>query len=225
MNTVALPTSNTSEPPTTSRTSKSTRNFQSMITSTSLRNLFMTSTTTNRQTQGTWKNRLSTSNSSSLSWSIKFHLTNGKPSSTQKVLNSRRCPRNSSMPKLESTPLGSNLLNRSPMKSKLSRPNFNNLSNPSPLDLTISKTIAATAKDEEATKATLATMVETMAVAMVVVATILVAKARTTNQTGEVDIPTTRISPVNCMEGDTIPTNVSRSRNRLANSISSLHLA
>src|SRR6202451_2741657 len=119
MNTVALPTSNTSVPPTTSRTSKSTRKLPSTTTSTSLRNLFMTSTTTNRRTQGTWKNRLSTSNSSTLSSSIQFHLTNGKPSSTQKVLNSRRCPRNNSMPKLESTRLGSNLLNRSPMKSKL----------------------------------------------------------------------------------------------------------
>src|SRR5271170_1104552 len=125
------------------------------------------------------------------------------------------------MPKLESTPEGSNLLNRSPMKSKLSRPNFNNLSNLFPLDLTISNettAVATTAKeDEEVTKATLAITVETTAVA-----TILVAKARTT-KIGEVDIPTTRISPVNCMEGDTIPTNASRSRSELANN--SRHLA
>ena len=46
--------------------------------------------------------------------------------------------------------------------SKRSRPRFNNLSNPSPLDLTISNETMTTAKDdEEVTEATLATMVET----------------------------------------------------------------
>ena len=127
-----------------------------------------------------------------------------------KALNSRPCRHNNSMTKSESMLEGLNLQNRSPTKSKRSKPNFSNLSNLSQLDLTTyneTMKIAATAKeDEEVTEATLATgfatMVETMAMA-----TILVAKARTTNQTGEVDIPMTRISPVNCMEGDTIPTN------------------
>ena len=50
-------TSNTSAPPTILRTSKWTRKPQSTTTSTSLSSLFMTSTTTNRQTQRTWKNR------------------------------------------------------------------------------------------------------------------------------------------------------------------------
>src|SRR5271154_3313405 len=72
---------------------------QSTTTSTSLSSLFMTLTTTNRPTQGTWKNRSSTSNFSILSWSIKPRLTNGRPSSTQKALNSRQCPRNSSTQK------------------------------------------------------------------------------------------------------------------------------
>src|SRR5271155_1583545 len=137
-----------------------------------------------------------------------------------KALNSRPCRHNSSMQKSESMLEGSNLSNRFPTKLRRSKPNFSNLSNPSPLDLTISNEtaiIAATAKeDEEATKATLATTVETTAVA-----TILVAKART--KTGGVDIPTTRTSPVSYMEGDTIQTNASRSRSRLANS--SRHLA
>src|SRR5271154_3356565 len=95
---------------------------------------------------------------------------------------------------------GSNLSNRFPTKLRRSKPSFSNLFNPSPLDLTISNEtmiIVATAKeDEEATKATLATMVETTAVA-----TIPVARAKTTKIGATVDIPTTRISPVSCMEG------------------------
>src|SRR5271170_1880569 len=222
MSTAAPPTSNTSAPPTTSRTSKWTRKPQSTTTSTSLSSLFMTLITTNRPTQGIWKNRSSTSNFSILSWSIKSRLTNGRPLSTQKALNSRQCPHNSSTQKSESTLEGLNLQNRSPTKSKRSRPNFSNLSNPSPLDLTISNEtmkIAATAKeDEETTKATLATMVETIAMA-----TILVAKAKTTKIGVTVDIPTTRISPVSYTEGDTVQTSASHSRSKLAKS--SRHLA
>src|SRR5271170_3605802 len=224
MSTAAPPTSNTSAPPTTSRTSKWTRKPQSTTTSTSLSSLFMTLITTNRPTQGIWKNRSSTSNFSILSWSIKSRLTNGRRSSMPKALNSRPCRHNSSTQKSESTLEGLNLQNRSPTKSKRSRPNFSNLSNPSPLDLTISNEtmkIAAMAKeDEEATKATLATMVETIAMA-----TILVAKAKTTKIGVTVDIPTTRISPVSYMEGDTVQKNASRSRSRPANANSSRHLA
>src|SRR5271154_5795967 len=117
---------------------------------------------------------------------------------------------------------GSNLSNRFPTKLRRSKPSFSNLFNPSPLDLTISNEtmiIVATAKeDEEATKATLATMVETTAVA-----TIPVARAKTTKIGATVDIPTTRISLVSYMEGDTVQTSASHSRNRLANS--SRHLA
>ena len=78
--------------------------------------------------------------------------------------------------------------------------------------------VAATAKDEEATKvvATLATMVETIAMVMTIVV-----KAKTT-KVGN-DIPTTRISPVNYTEGDTVQTSVWYSKGRLANS--SRHLA
>src|SRR5271155_138434 len=141
----------------------------------------------------------------------------------QKALNSRQCPRNSSMQKSESMLEGSNLSNQFPTKLRRSKLSFSNLSNPSPLDLTISNEtmiIAATAKaDEEATKATLATIVETMATA-----TILVVKAKTTKIGGE--IPTTRISPVSYMEGDTVQKSASHSRNRLANATnSSRHLA
>jgi hypothetical protein len=132
-----------------------------------------------------------------------------------KALNSRPCPHNSSTQKSESTLEGLNLLNRSPTKSRRSKPSFNNLSNPSPLDLTISNetmmTVGATAKDdEEVTEATLATM-GTMAMA-----TILVAKAKTT-QVG-VNIPTTQISPVSYMEGDTVQKIVIHSNGKLANS-------
>src|SRR5271170_5425188 len=221
MSTAAPPTSNTSAPPTTSRTSKWTRKPQSTTTSTSLSSLFMTLITTNRPTQGIWKNRSSTSNFSILSWSIKSRLTNGRRSSMPKALNSRPCRHNSSTQKSESTLEGLNLQNRSPTKSKRSRPNFSNLSNPSPLDLTISNEtmkIAAMAKeDEETTKATLVTMVETA------VATILVTKAKTTKIGATVDILTTRISPVSYMEGDTVQTSASHSRSKLANS--SRHLA
>ena len=126
----------------------------------------------------------------------------------RKALKSRPCRHNSSMQKSESMLEGSNLSNQFPTS-------FNNLSNPSPRDLTTSNetTIIATTvkEDEEATKATLATMVATMAMA-----TILVAKAKITNMGG--DIPTTRISPVSYMEGDTVPTSASHSRSRLANS-------
>ena len=120
------------------------------------------------------------------------------------------------MQKSESTLEGLNLSNRSPTKSKRSRPSFNNLSNPSPLDLTISNetmmTVGATAKDdEEVTEATLATMVETMAMA-----TILVAKAKTTKV--GVDTPTTSISPASYTEGDTVQKIVIHSNGKLANS-------
>src|SRR5271154_2767886 len=119
------------------------------------------------------------------------------------------------MRKSESTLEGLNLSNRSPTKSKRSRPSFNNLSNPSPLDLTISNktmTVGATAKDdEEVTEATLATMVETMAMA-----TILVAKAKTTKV--GVDTPTTSISPASYTEGDTVQKIVIHSNGKLANS-------
>src|ERR1700731_1253310 len=213
--TVALPTSNTSALPTISQTSKWTRKLQSTITSTSLSNLFMTSTTTNRPTQEIWKNRWSTSSFSTPSWSTKPHPTNGRHSSMPKALNSRPCRHNSSMQKSESMLEGSNLSNQFPTKLRRSKPNFSNLFKPSPLDLTISNatmTVAAMAKgDEEATKATLATTVETMAKA-----TTLVAKAKIAKIGG--DIPMTRISPASYMEGDTVPTSASHSRSRHANS-------
>jgi hypothetical protein len=98
--------------------------------------------------------------------------------------------------------------------SKRSRPRFNNLSNPSPLDLTISNETMTTAKDdEEVTEATLATMVETTAVATI---PILVAKAKTT-EVGS-DIPMTRISPASYTEGDTVQKIVIHSNGKLENS-------
>ena len=93
----------------------------------------------------------------------------------------------------------------------------------SPLDLTTfqrnnrNNDGSATAKEvEETIKATLATMVETMAMVMTIVV-----KAKTT-KIGD-DIPMTRISPVNYTEGDTVRMSVLHSRGRLANS--SRHLA
>jgi hypothetical protein len=129
-----------------------------------------------------------------------------------RALNSRPSPHNNSTQKSESTLEGLNLSNRFLTKSRRSKPSSSNLSNLSPLDLTISNetmmTVGATA-NEEATEATLATMVETMAMT-------IIAKAKTT-QIGD-DIPMTRISPVIYMEGDTIQKNVLYSRGRLANS-------
>jgi len=129
----------------------------------------MTSTTTNHPTLGIWKNRWSTSSSSTPSWSTKPHLTNGRHLSMPKALNSRPCRHNSSMQKSESMLEGSNLSNRFPTKSRRSKPSFSNLSYPSPLDLTTSNetmAVATTAKEDKA-KATLTTMVETMAMAAV----------------------------------------------------------
>jgi hypothetical protein len=60
-------------------------------------------------------------------------------------------------------------------------------------------------EDEEAIKATLATMIETMAMA-------IVAKAKTTDET-----PTTSISPASYMEGDTVQKIVMYSNGKLAN--------
>src|SRR5271168_4599019 len=111
------------------------------------------------------------------------------------------------MRKSESPLEESNLSNRCPTKSKHSRPSYN-LSNPSPLDLTISNETMTTAKDDEE-EATLATMIETMA-------TILVAKAKTTKV--GVDIPMTRISPASHTEGDTVQKIVIHSNGKLANS-------
>jgi hypothetical protein len=103
------------------------------------------------------------------------------------------------MQKSESTLEESNLSNRFPTKSKPSKPSFSNPSKLSLLDLTISNEtmmVAMAKEDEEAIKATLATMVETMIMT-------IVAKAKTT-QVGD-DIPMTRISPVIYMAGDTVP--------------------
>src|SRR5271155_2931350 len=136
-----------------------------------------------------------------------------------RVLNSKPCPHSNSTQKSESTLEESNLSNRYPTKSKPSIPSFSNLSKPSPLGLTISNetmTVATTAKEDEetTTKATLAIMVE-------ITATILVEKAKTI-KIGD-DIPTTRISPVSFMEGDTVPKSALLSRSKLANN--SRHLA
>src|SRR5271155_2016316 len=131
-----------------------------------------------------------------------------------RVLNSKPCPHSNSTQKSESTLEESNLSNQYPMKLKPSRPSFSNLAKPSPLDLTISNetmTVATTAKEDEetTTKATLAIMIE-------ISATILVEKAKTI-KIGD-DIPTTRISPVSFMEGDTVPKSALLSRSKLANS-------
>ena len=144
---------------------------------------------------------------------------NGRHSSMPRALNSRPCRHNNSMRKSESTLEGANLSNQYPTKLKPSIPSFSNLSKLSPLDLTITNetmmTVAATAQeDEEATMATLATMAMTMTI-------VIVAKAKTTQVGG--DIPTTRISPVSYMEGDTVQKSALYSRDRLANS--SRHLA
>src|SRR5271155_4394118 len=132
-----------------------------------------------------------------------------------RVLNSKPCPHGNSTQKLESTLEESNLLNWYPTKLKPSKLSFSNLYKPSPLDLTISNEtmmVATTTKeDEETTKATIATMVEIMATA-----TSLVEKVKTI-KTGD-DIPTTRVSPVSYMEGDTVPKSALLLRSKLANS-------
>src|SRR5271170_1993805 len=136
-----------------------------------------------------------------------------------RVLNSKPCRHSNSMQKSESTLEESNLSNRYPTKSKPSIPSFSNLAKPSPLDLTISNetmTVATTAKEDEetTTKATFAIMVETTV-------TILVEKAKTT-KIGD-DILMTRTSPMNYMEGDTVPKSALLSRSKLMNN--SRHLA
>jgi|SRR5271154_4514555 len=118
-----------------------------------------------------------------------------------KALNLRPCQRSNSTQKSESMLEESNQSNQYPTKLKPSKlNNFSNHSEPSPLDLTISnKTmiVAATVEDEKAIKATVATMVETTAMA-----TTLVIKAKTTKIADE--LPMIRISPVSYMEGDTV---------------------
>src|SRR5271170_2396246 len=129
-----------------------------------------------------------------------------------RALNSRLCRHNNSMRKSESPLEESNLSNRCPRKSKLSKPSFSNLSKPFPLDLTISNEtmmVAMAKEDEEVPKATFATtVVETITMT-------IVAKAKT--QVGD-DILMTRISPASYMAGDTVQTSVLYSGGKLANS-------
>ena len=88
-----------------------------------------------------------------------------------KALNSRPCPCNNFMEHSKSMLEGLNLSHQLLMKSKPFKSHFNNLSKPSPLDLTIfneTTTAATKAKEvEEVTKAMLATMAETIAMTIV----------------------------------------------------------